>query len=106
MGFQLAERLPVSRTYPTSEGNAHRHAVQIDPDQEEWYYHIGVLLMESDPARAEKAFAETVRVNPENFKARNNLGLVLMSLSRDAEAEAQFRAALQLNPGDRRILEN
>ncbi len=83
-----------------------RRAVQIDPDQEEGHYHIGVLLMEGDPASAEKAFVETVRVNPENFKARNNLGLVLMSLSRAAEAEAQFRAALQLNPGDRKILEN
>jgi Flp pilus assembly protein TadD len=29
-----------------------------------------------------------------------------MSLSRDAEAEVQFRAALELNPNDRRILEN
>jgi len=83
-----------------------RRAVQIDPDQEEGHYHIGVLLMDSDLASAEKAFVETVRVNPENFKARNNLGLVLMSLSRDTEAEAQFRAALELNPGDRRILEN
>ena len=83
-----------------------RQAVQIDPDQEEGHYHIGVLLMDRDLASAEKSFVQTVRVNPENFKARNNLGLVLMSLNRDAEAEAQFRAALELNPNDRRILEN
>jgi len=83
-----------------------RRAVEIDPDREEGHYHIGVLLMEGEPANAEKSFVETTRVNPENFKARNNLGLVLISLSRDAEAETQFRAALQLNPNDRRILEN
>ena len=62
--------------------------------------------MNTDLAGAEKSFAETIRVNPENFKARNNLGLVLMNLNRDVEAEAQFRAALELNPGDRKILEN
>ena len=90
-----------------AESMAHfQQAVRIDPDQEEGHYHIGVLLMESDLAGAEKSFTETIRVNPENFKARNNLGLVLMNLNRNVEAEAQFQAALKLNPGDRIILEN
>jgi tetratricopeptide (TPR) repeat protein len=91
----------------SSEALPHlKQGVQIDPKQEEGHYHIGVLLMDSDPALAVLAFAETIRLNPENFKAHNNLGLVLMRTGRLREAEAHFRSALTLNPNDPMALEN
>lgn len=83
-----------------------RQAVQIDSNQEEGHYQLGLLLMDSDPVSAETAFSHAVRVNPENFMARNNLGLLLMHFNRYAEAEAQFQTALELNPNDRLVLEN
>jgi hypothetical protein len=83
-----------------------KQGVQIDPKQEEGHYHIGVLLMDSDPALAALAFAETIRLNPENFKAHNNLGLVLMRTGQLPEAEAHFRTVLSLNPNDPMALEN
>ena len=86
--------------------NHFRRAVQLNPIEEEGHYHIGVLLMRSDPAIAEAAFLQTIHVNPENFKARNNLGLMMMNSGRPAEAEVQFRAALELNPNDKLILDN
>ena len=89
------------------EALAHlQRAVQIDPNEEEVHYHIGVLLMDSDPGTAQMAFLETIRINPENFKACNNLGLLLMHLNRYTEAEAQFQRALELNPRDRIVIEN
>jgi tetratricopeptide (TPR) repeat protein/mono/diheme cytochrome c family protein len=91
-----------------AEGLAHlRRAVELDPNEEEGHYHLGVLAMSSSDAHtAEVEFNETIRVNPENFHARNNLGLVLMHLGRFTEAEEQFQTALRLNPGDRLVKEN
>ncbi len=83
-----------------------RQGVRFDPRSEEGHYHLGVLLMDQDFAAAEREFLETLRTNPENFKALNNLGLVLLRQGRLPEAEVQFKAALDRNPGDRLILDN
>jgi tetratricopeptide (TPR) repeat protein len=83
-----------------------RRAVELNPNEEEGYYHLGVVLMETQPIGAESAFLETIRINPENFKAHNNLGLILMRTGRRAAARAEFETALRLNPGDSLILEN
>ncbi|MEY2408949.1 MAG: hypothetical protein QOF48_1619 [Verrucomicrobiota bacterium] len=83
-----------------------RRAIEIDPNEEEGHYHLGVLAMNTDPISAEPEFMETIRINPENFKARNNLGLILMNSGRYADAEVQFRAALALRPTDRIVIDN
>jgi tetratricopeptide (TPR) repeat protein len=102
---QLAKAL-INVSRPGEALDHLRRAVQINPNEEEGHYHIGVLLMDRDAAVAETAFMETIRVNPENFKAHNNLGLLLMRSGRLAEAEVQFRSALELNPGDKMIQDN
>ncbi|HXG46917.1 MAG TPA: tetratricopeptide repeat protein [Methylomirabilota bacterium] len=81
-------------------------AVQIDPNEEEAHYHLGVLLMDKDPLRAEAAFLKTLAINPDNFKAHNNLGLLLMRSGRFDEAEMQFHVGLEKHPGDTTISEN
>jgi tetratricopeptide (TPR) repeat protein len=102
---QLAKALLSRRQL--AEGLAHlRQAVQIDPNYEEAHYHLGVLAQDSDPAVAEAEFNRTIQINPENFKARNNLGLLFMRQGRLMEAEEQFQAALQVNPGDRTVMGN
>jgi tetratricopeptide (TPR) repeat protein len=91
----------------TKEALEHlRFAVEIDPNEEEGHYNLGALLMSTDLVSAEKEFNETLRLNPENVQARNNLGVVLMRFGRLPEAEVQFQAALQLNPEDRIVLDN
>jgi len=102
---QLAKALGHTGRIP--EALTHlRQAVRITPDEEEGHYHIGVFLMDATPVEAEQAFLQTLRINSENFKARNNLGLVLMRTGRLAEAEAQFTLALELNPQDTLIRDN
>jgi Flp pilus assembly protein TadD len=62
--------------------------------------------MDTDPAAAAAAFREVIRINPDHFKARGNLGVLLMSERRFDEAEEQFKAGLRANPGDKVMLEN
>jgi tetratricopeptide (TPR) repeat protein len=83
-----------------------RRAVAIDPKEEEGHYHLGVALMDADAAAAEAEFRRTITINPENFKARGNLGFLLLNSDRLEEAEEQFRAGLRANPGDPLLMEN
>lgn len=43
-------------------------------------------------------WADTVTKQPENARARNNLGMALHDLGRLAEAETQYRRALEIDP--------
>jgi len=83
-----------------------RRALALDPNEEEGHYNLGAILMDTEAAAAEAEFKETLRVNPENYKARNNLGLLYMRSGRLDEAEAQFNAGLQANPGDAYLKQN
>jgi tetratricopeptide (TPR) repeat protein len=43
---------------------------------------------------------ESLRINPVNDAAENNVGLILLDRGRGAEAATHFRAALRLNPAN------
>jgi tetratricopeptide (TPR) repeat protein len=60
----------------------------------------------SDWSSAVRLWSETVRDQPESFRARINLGAALRSEGRIDEAIAHFRRAVELNPGDPRGFAN
>src|SRR6185369_8486189 len=52
-----------------------RHALAIRPDSADAHYSLGVLLMEKSLLeQAEREFLEAIRLQPGNYKARNNVG--------------------------------
>lgn len=83
-----------------------RRGLRADPSEEEGHYQLGVLLMDSDPALAQTAFQRAILINPENFQALNNLGLIFLHFKQFSEAGAAFEKALALSPNDPTILQN
>lgn len=84
-----------------------RQAVELDPEDEEAHYNLGLIaLEESQAAQAEQSFRRVLEINPENGMARNNLGVVLLNTQRLFEAAEQFREALRHSPDDRLIRTN
>jgi ketosteroid isomerase-like protein len=59
-------------------------------------------LGRGDLQTAEERFDELVKTQPNCAEARNNLAVVLFEMGRSAEANAQLRHALAINPGYRR----
>ena len=45
-------------------------------------------------------FESAIRLRPNHAQSHNNLGVVLRSLGRDAEAIAEFRRAVALDPAN------
>jgi Tfp pilus assembly protein PilF len=53
-------------------------------------------------ADAERTLREIVVATPDYVRAHTNLGLVLETQGRAGEAEAEYRRAIALEPGNRR----
>jgi tetratricopeptide (TPR) repeat protein len=65
---------------------------------------LGRLLMEAgDLAGAQKELEEVVKVIPDNLLAQRKLGDLHVLRGNRAEALARYKAALQLNPGDKEV---
>jgi tetratricopeptide (TPR) repeat protein len=62
------------------------------------YFNMGNLFTKQEQySKAVEAYKKAVEINPGNYRACTNLGMVLMDLERDDEAEAAFKQALQYN---------
>jgi tetratricopeptide (TPR) repeat protein len=80
---------------------AHRAAIRIDPNYEEAYYNLGVVLKFERPSEAELLFLKALELDPDFAAAHRELGFVLMG--RDGaspEVGEHLRRALELAPGD------
>src|SRR5258708_13252732 len=62
------------------------------------YSEGAAAFQRGDLVVARKSFAAAVRLNPRDARARNALGLVLLSQNDAASAIAQFQAAIRLQP--------
>ena len=51
-------------------------------------------------AGARSELINAIRLNPDNFKAHGDLGVILAEQGDVALAEARFRSALRINPDD------
>jgi TolA-binding protein len=62
------------------------------------YYQEGIATIDSDKQKAFVSFQKAIQTNPKNKEARYGLGHLLASQGKWAQAEEQFRAALDVDP--------
>jgi tetratricopeptide (TPR) repeat protein len=79
---------------------SYRRAIALDPQFDEAYYNLGVLLRDTAPAEAEALFARVLEIDPTCADAHRELGWVYRKLDRTAEAEFHVRRAIELQPDD------
>ncbi|HEX8527225.1 TPR domain-containing protein [Allosphingosinicella sp.] len=81
-----------------------RGRLRQDPDNDQGWYHLGLLHRESRQlAEAEQAFRRAMQLRPQNADYVAYLGETLLLLGRGnppPEAERLFRRALELQPGN------
>ena len=90
-----------------------RKAVQIDPSDEDAYFHLGLLFLsraqlsqtgkdqDSDYAQAEGFFKNSLEYDPQNTDAMKYLGFTLMSERKWEEAASELEKLVDLNSADR-----
>jgi tetratricopeptide (TPR) repeat protein len=72
-------------------------AASLEAEAEEWYQH-GLDLEPFDIDGARAAYAQALAIAPEHGGAHVNLGRLLQTAGRPAEAVAHYRAALDADP--------
>jgi len=69
------------------------------PDDDEVLYHIGnTFYMEGDLLTAEVYFSRSADLNPDSYRAHNNLGVVQKDLGKKEFAIRELNLAIELNP--------
>jgi Tfp pilus assembly protein PilF len=85
--------------WPTDE----YHAIQLEdnPENPETHSNYGVYLLDkkNDVDGAERAFREALAIDPAYVNAIGNLAHVILRRGGDAEADALYRQALDIAPG-------
>lgn len=78
---------------------AFRSALKFEPASPNLWYLIGLSLYTAGDARgAVDPLQQSIQISPSDVKAHLILASALAQLQRNAEAEAQWKAALQLDP--------
>jgi tetratricopeptide (TPR) repeat protein len=62
--------------------------------------------MRGDLQKAAEAYGEALRIEPDDGRAHNNLGFMLLKQGNAAAAVPHFQAALRLNPADEKARRN
>jgi protein O-GlcNAc transferase len=81
---------------------AYLRAIRIDPQYEEAYFNLGVLLRDDRPDEAQKLFRTAIKLDPKYACAYRELGFVLSKGVPNPEAESHLRKAIEIEPGDAR----
>jgi tetratricopeptide (TPR) repeat protein len=79
---------------------SYRRAIELDPEFDEAYYNLGVLLRDTAPAEAESLFVKALQLDSNSTSAHRELGWIYGKLGRIAEAELHVRKAIELSPDD------
>jgi tetratricopeptide (TPR) repeat protein len=82
----------------TSAEKNYRAALGIDPQFEPALFNLAILRTGPSPSEAENLYRQVITANPKNDAAHLNLGFLLSSLARQAEATAEFNQAVSLDP--------
>lgn len=77
-----------------------QHALALKPGSLEARIGLGRLRLKSDPAEAERLFAEVVAARPSDVKALVDRGIALDLEGQHEAAQASYRAALGVQPDD------
>jgi mono/diheme cytochrome c family protein len=84
---------------PAIEEALIQHRIEKYPGDLAAHLRLGVLMLARlDPADAEEAAEEAIRIDPRSPDAHNLRGIALGVFGRAAESVAEFRLALQLKP--------
>lgn len=75
-------------------------SLEAAPGMADWHSNLGIMLLQAhdDAAGALEAFRTAVALDPKQFNARSNLGVLLRLLGLHTDAEAEYRTAIALNP--------
>lgn len=93
LGILLTDKDPKAAVAPL------RRAVDLLPSQSRPRFLLGVALERSDDvAGAAESYEAALRLDPRDPEADAHLGNLYLALKRYPEAEAKFRAALELEP--------
>lgn len=85
---------------PKDADAALRKAIEANPRMDKPFVALGHLYLDYDAAKeAAQVFAECVRANDTSAECHNGNGLALKDQKQFAEATAQFKKALELEPG-------
>jgi tetratricopeptide (TPR) repeat protein len=102
----------LARAYDTQhrydEALAHNRAcIRIDPNREEAYNNLAVLLMgRRSYDEAESALLSALRINPQFTQARSNMSMVLCKMQRYDEGFRSYQEAMRLDPQNTEIRRN
>ena len=90
MNWVVLDRLDLARPF-------FEQAVKLAPGDETMHYHLGRYYYTAQHfSLAEREFREVVRLNPASVKGYDNLGLAREAQTKDAEAVACYRKAIEL----------
>lgn len=77
---------------------AARTSIELDPDEARFHRQLGDVLLPRDPAGAEKAYRDALRLEPHSAVTLNNLGVAMENQQRLAEAATAYKAAILADP--------
>ena len=85
---------------------AGQKSVQLDPQDAEAYYNLGIVMQELGRLdEAEAIYKKAITLKPDH-KTHNNLGIVMQELGRLDEAEAIYKKAITLKPDFSQAIKN
>ncbi len=85
---------------------AGQKSVQLDPQDAEAYYNLGIVMQELGRLDdAEATYKKAITLKPDH-KTYNNLGIVMQELGRLDEAEAIYKKAITLKPDFLQAIKN
>ncbi len=77
------------------------------PSEAKWHYDLALAL--ANEGKTEAAIGEyrtALKIDPEDFQARNNLGALFVALGRYPASIREYEEAIRLQPGKAEILSN
>jgi Flp pilus assembly protein TadD len=75
-------------------------ALELEPDSATAHYNLACFLATHSHEMAIEQYKEAIELDPEYPDAHLNLGMTYADLDQRDEAKAQFKAAIEVDPGD------
>ncbi|HLK66918.1 MAG TPA: tetratricopeptide repeat protein [Bryobacteraceae bacterium] len=79
---------------------AYREAIRLDPNYEEAYFNLGVVLRKDRPSEAQALFRKALELDPDFASAHRELGFLLSKRGDVSNAERHLRKSIELQPND------
>ena len=90
-------QIPAQRALQIASASAHR-AIELSPDSADGYAALGAAWSQVDGSRAIAPLEKAIRLDPSRAELRAWLGAALNDIGRNAEAERNYRLAVDVDP--------